>query len=175
MCALGEYAQDLDPDRIPCDEGSEQAEIVPFLDTELRTFRSRYLGFLRDLAQRALIGVALSISSTFLTPFFVRKKTNKQRLVWDCRNANVRFRALPMELGGAESLQDLLLPQALICGWRKETSKIVSICEIFQVGFANTSGSASTTPQMTCFRGAKVCRKWLQGKVTIKLYSLTTS
>ena len=28
---------------------------------------------------------------------------------------------------------------------------------------------------MTCFRGAKVCRKWLQEKVTIKSYSLTTS
>ena len=28
---------------------------------------------------------------------------------------------------------------------------------------------------MTCFRGAKVCRKWLQGKVTIDSYSLTTS
>ena len=37
------------------------------------------------------------------------------------------------------------------------------------------TGCVSTTPQMTCFRGAKVCRKWLQGKVTIKLYSLTTN
>ena len=27
--------------------------------------------------------------------------------------------------------------------------------------------SVSTTPQMTCFRGAKVCRIWLQEKVTI--------
>ena len=33
----------------------------------------------------------------------------------------------------------------------------------------------NTTPQMTCFRGAKVCTKWLQGKVTINSYSLTTS
>ena len=33
----------------------------------------------------------------------------------------------------------------------------------------------STTPQMTCFRGAKVRRKWPQGKVTINSYSLTTS
>ena len=31
------------------------------------------------------------------------------------------------------------------------------------------------TPQMTCFRGAKVCTKWLQGKVTINSYSLTTN
>ena len=27
----------------------------------------------------------------------------------------------------------------------------------------------STTPQVTCFRGAKVCTKLLQGKVTIKM------
>ena len=33
----------------------------------------------------------------------------------------------------------------------------------------------NTTPQMTCFRGAKVCTKWLQEKVTIKAYSLTIS
>ena len=35
--------------------------------------------------------------------------------------------------------------------------------------------TVSITPQMTCFRGVKVCRKWLQGKVTINSYSLTTS
>ena len=35
--------------------------------------------------------------------------------------------------------------------------------------------AVSTTLHMTCFRGAKVCRKWLQGKVTINSYSLTTS
>ena len=28
-----------------------------------------------------------------------------------------------------------------------------------------TDGGVNTTPQMTCFRGAKVCTKWLQGKV----------
>ena len=33
----------------------------------------------------------------------------------------------------------------------------------------------STTPQMTCFRGARVCRIWLQEKATINSYSLTTS
>ena len=33
----------------------------------------------------------------------------------------------------------------------------------------------NTTPQMTCFRGARVCTKWLQEKVAIKSYSLTTS
>ena len=28
-----------------------------------------------------------------------------------------------------------------------------------------TVGIVNTTPQMTCFRGAKVCTQWLQGKV----------
>ena len=42
-------------------------------------------------------------------------------------------------------------------------------------GLLYSTGDVSTTPQMTCFRGAKVCRKWLQGKVTINSYSLTTS
>ena len=38
-----------------------------------------------------------------------------------------------------------------------------------------TDGCVNTTPQMTCFRGAKVCTKWLQEKVTINSNSLTTS
>ena len=33
----------------------------------------------------------------------------------------------------------------------------------------------NTTPQMTRFRGAKVCSKWLQKELTITTYSLTTS
>ena len=33
----------------------------------------------------------------------------------------------------------------------------------------------NTTPQMTCFRGAKVCTKWLQGKVMKNCYRMTTS
>ena len=32
-------------------------------------------------------------------------------------------------------------------------------------GQAADAVSVNTTPQMTCFRGAKVCTKWLQGKV----------
>ena len=31
--------------------------------------------------------------------------------------------------------------------------------------YCNRRGCVNTTPQMTCFRGAKVCTKWLQGKV----------
>ena len=37
------------------------------------------------------------------------------------------------------------------------------------------TNSVNTTPQLTCFRGAKVCTKWLQETVTITAYSLTTS
>ena len=31
--------------------------------------------------------------------------------------------------------------------------------------YCNRRVSVNTTPQMTCFRGGKVCTKWLQGKV----------
>ena len=37
-----------------------------------------------------------------------------------------------------------------------------------------TDGSVNTIPQMTCFRGAKVCTKWLQGKVMMNWHSMTT-
>ena len=41
--------------------------------------------------------------------------------------------------------------------------------------YCNRRGGVNTTPQMTCFRGAKVCTKWPQEKVTINSYSLRTS
>ena len=41
-------------------------------------------------------------------------------------------------------------------------------------GQAADAVSVNTTPQMTCLRGAKVCTKWLQGKVMMKRYSMTT-
>ena len=37
-----------------------------------------------------------------------------------------------------------------------------------------TDGSVNTIPHMTCFRGAKVCTKWLQGKVMMNWHSMTT-
>ena len=59
----------------------------------------------------------------------------------------------------------------------------LEVLQQLQIGIAHKVFAAllqygalvSKTPQMTCFRGAKVCRIWLQEKVTIKLYSLTTS
>ena len=36
--------------------------------------------------------------------------------------------------------------------------QLTSVC-------CNRRGVVNTTPQMSCFRGAKVCTKWLQGKV----------
>ena len=33
----------------------------------------------------------------------------------------------------------------------------------------------NTTPQMTCFRGAKVCTNWQQGQVMMNCYSRTLS
>ena len=42
-------------------------------------------------------------------------------------------------------------------------------------GLLQPTGGVNTTPQMTCFRAAKVRTKWLQGKATINSYSMTTS
>ena len=39
----------------------------------------------------------------------------------------------------------------------------------------SSTSSVKTTPQMTRFRDAKVCTNWLQMKLTITEYSLTTS
>ena len=35
-----------------------------------------------------------------------------------------------------------------------------------------TRRGVNTIPQMTCLRGAKVCTKWLQGKVMMNCYSM---
>ena len=40
--------------------------------------------------------------------------------------------------------------------------------------FCNRRVCVNTTPQMTCFRGAKVCTKWLQRKVMLSWYNMTT-
>ena len=44
------------------------------------------------------------------TPFFVEKKNEQIRLVWDCRVSNTHFRPPPpLELGAAEAVQRLTL------------------------------------------------------------------
>ena len=55
------------------------------------------------------------------------------------------------------------------------TKLVKNALETMKLNGAKGVVSVSKTPQMTCFRGAKVCSKWLKEKVTIKSYSLTTS
>ena len=72
-----EEAQDLQPSRVlACDDLSQDV-IVPFLDAKLRAPRSRYVGILRDMAQRGLIGVASNAPASYITPCFGRKKATK--------------------------------------------------------------------------------------------------
>ena len=57
-----------------------------------------------------------------------------------------------------------------------DPSRVVKVClSLWGLGVWVFGCDVNTTPQMTCFRGAKVCTKWPQEKVTIKSYSLTTS
>ena len=47
-----------------------------------------------------------------MSPFFVAKKANRQRVVWDCRIANTHFRVPPKpDMGAAEALQRLEMPE----------------------------------------------------------------
>ena len=67
--------------------------------------------------------------------------------------------------------------------WKKSSGQVFLEFNYFVIvgsftadgGLLKPTGSVSITRQMTCFRGAKVCRIWLQEKVTINSYSLTTS
>ena len=73
---------------------------MPSLHVRLRSSRSKCVSFLRDLAQLGLMGVGRHSLAAFVTPFFARKKGDKQRLVWDCRNANASCRPLPAMSSG---------------------------------------------------------------------------
>ena len=64
---------------------------------------------------------------------------------------------------GHDNFQRVLLAEENQC-------VIEVYCNTLQLGT-----SVNTTPQMNRFRGAKVCSKWLQEKMTITTYSLTTS
>ena len=58
----------------------------------------------------------------------------------------------------------------------EETGKVgVDVQSRIHSDYDSAGSIVNTTPQMTCFRGATVCTKWHQEKVTIKSYSLTTS
>ena len=66
--------------------------------------------FYHKLARCGILGLCSS-PKEFITPFFVEKKQNRQRLVWDCRRSNCHFRLPPKpDMGAAESLQYMEVP-----------------------------------------------------------------
>ena len=71
-----------------------EPSIKPYMDVKLRRDRCAYVRFLRDLWGRNMLGATVD-PIDLVTPFFVSKKGNKQRLVWDSRVANRRFKSPP--------------------------------------------------------------------------------
>lgn len=67
-------------------------EVGAYMDTEMRKERSLYLRFLATLAERGLLAGA---RRGRITPFCVRKKGGRQRLVFDCRKVNCGFKSPP--------------------------------------------------------------------------------
>ena len=78
-----------------------------YTDVVLRRSRARYLGFLKQLADRNLL-VLTRLKKGGDTPFFVSKKAGKQRLVLDCHASNELFFAAPYtEIASAESFASI--------------------------------------------------------------------
>ena len=58
-------------------------------------------------------------------------------------------------------------PFLLVFEYRHAVAQIVNAKASVHLesGLGEARLDVNTTPQMTCFRGARVCPKWLQGKV----------
>ena len=64
--------------------------VVPYMDSALRTNRSKYLEFVRDLAVANLVSPC-GTPAAHVTVFFVKKESGKLRIVVDCRGSNLLF------------------------------------------------------------------------------------
>ena len=81
-----------------------------YKDHHLRFPPSIYVSFIRRLVEAGIMSFTRSPLSR-VTPFFVEKKNNRQRLVLDCRGVNRLFRKAPsMELGAGYCLSELTVP-----------------------------------------------------------------
>lgn len=80
----------------------------PYHDTALSKSKSLRLEFFKHLFACGILGFTRN-AKEFVSPFFVKKKKNRQRLVWDCRRSNAHFARPPKpDMGAAESLQHLV-------------------------------------------------------------------
>ena len=83
--------------------------VVPYTDVVLRGDGKARLQFLRRLVDSGIMG-ACRVQKARVTPFFVKKKADAIRLVWDCRGAHRYFKPPPpVELGAAECAQRIEL------------------------------------------------------------------
>ena len=83
-------------------------------------------GLLRDLVKHGLDAARRRQRVAWVTPFFVKKKGSKQRVVWDCRSTNRLCRQPPAtELGGGEGLQEVALSRNSILRVVQEVWKTV--------------------------------------------------
>jgi hypothetical protein len=81
--------------------------IQKYTDVLLRSNTSARLAFLSRLYSCGILGFSQTRHAE-VSPFFVKKKLGRQRLVLDCRQANQCFRNPPRpDLGCADSLQNL--------------------------------------------------------------------
>ena len=68
--------------------------IKTYMDEKLRASPEAYAAFIKELFVRGMIEFVTEAAS-IMTPFFVKKKNGKQRLVLDCRSSNLLFHKPP--------------------------------------------------------------------------------
>ncbi|CAK0802132.1 unnamed protein product, partial [Prorocentrum cordatum] len=102
--------------RSPVEMGAimdQQAFIKPYMDLRLKRDRSLHYQFVRDLFESNLVDFGKEAFET-VNPFFVRKKSGKQRLARDCRVANVRWRGPPkIRMASGSAFGSLQIPPGL--------------------------------------------------------------
>ena len=75
-------------------EVSPPAKVKTYMDEKLRASPQAYADFVVELLERGMVDL-VSQAASVITPFFVKKKNGKQRLVLDCRASNCLFHAPP--------------------------------------------------------------------------------
>jgi len=84
--------------------------VTPYMDEVLKRDPAAYNTFIGDLVRANMLGFTYR-PKDLVTPFFVAKKSGKQRLVWDARVPNRRFRdPPPLSMGTSAAYGRLQLP-----------------------------------------------------------------
>ncbi|CAK0814978.1 unnamed protein product [Prorocentrum cordatum] len=84
--------------------------VTPYMDEVLKRDPVAYHAFIGDLVKANMLGFTYR-PKDLVTPFFVAKKSGAQRLVWDARVPNRRFRdPPPLAMGTSAAYGRLQLP-----------------------------------------------------------------